>query len=171
MPHLVRQRRGPPVVGMVWSMASAKIVHEMRMCLVLSPLAAPQKGQSSGIEGTCMRAEVHQPFRKVLSASNLETFFVRGDHDRVAEDFGPSFGHDVADRKGGSSADKGSCDGGLQTFRGGGVCSAGHALASRSGCKACRCKVLGARQDAFRCTSKEGSCGIRIPERWPRLFR
>ena len=60
---------------MVWSMASANSVHVMRMCLMLSPLAVPQKGQSSGIEGTCMRAEVHQPFRKVLRASNLETFF------------------------------------------------------------------------------------------------
>ena len=60
---------------MVWSMASANSVHEMRMCLVLSPLTVPQKGQSSGIEGTCMRAEVHQPFRKVLRASNLESFF------------------------------------------------------------------------------------------------
>ena len=60
---------------MIWSMASAKTVQVIRMCLVLSPLAAPQKGQSSGIEGTCMRADVHQPFRKVLSASNLETFF------------------------------------------------------------------------------------------------
>ena len=42
---------------------------------MLSPLTEPQKGQSSGIAGTCMRADVHQPFKKVLIASNLEVFF------------------------------------------------------------------------------------------------